>query len=615
MMIDKLARHLYKRNLGEDETYSIIDPMMFLDDIYVDLTLSKKIADEIYELYDAIDHMGEMIEGSAPVYMISEKQGEVKLFKSDIKKLPDYSDADGLDRVDNTSDAEKQPSEPFKKKWMQVYSEQLLPMYNQMVNDIYPYQLHVSGDGNTPLKNNPHRTLLSNGIYYGDDIIILDPDKFLHAQYLWDAIEKHNQDLSLMTHPVIQNITMPSIGGNPPGTLYQQIQALSDREDAFRDSMNPIIEGIVLDLIGIHNIDPNAHPYLHNRIREMYDSLSHLDDPVENPLYEYQRYKIDVYNPSITYTREYPSTKMIYTELKKIRSGVSFMDRSNIPAIVFSEQHRQVYIRDSRDMVSIIPINSMDPNSPKCKMYIDYNLTDFSSMAGERGPQFIILAKPPLIGWIEDMKTGWKIYKLNIDPKDHPFNITKATIDPKVLTDVELKSKYPNINSTHLSFSEYDVVIYHRRFREVYEVWHAIEPHMLIDTIVTTDPNYRNPETRVLFITTPANATTAKTTNIQMQSFDLSNTPVQSTPIPFGHADKVKTAVSEPVRGVETLYTHDEILQKWVSYGMTIDSLAIGPPGNINKMKVGMWMEPDNNWMALYTDGGKLSATLQELRH
>ena len=83
MLIDKLIRLLYREVPGKKDTYMIVYPKIYLDDIYTDFSLTEKTSVEVLRLANSIQNIRETInEGMAPVTSICGKTGEVKLLRS-----------------------------------------------------------------------------------------------------------------------------------------------------------------------------------------------------------------------------------------------------------------------------------------------------------------------------------------------------------------------------------------------------------------------------------------------------------------------------------------------------------------------------------------------------
>lgn len=465
MLIDKVFRHIFRNSLSGDSGVYIIYPSAFAYDIYEDLSLSKKTEDRIYDLKKRIDDMDEVIGSDAPVSSINGKTGDVKLFRSDINKFDD--DPYGLTNVDNTSDAEKPPSDPFKMVWDEAFSN-IKSQFDNMQSMINAYKKHVSADGGLPSKLNPHRTSLLSGIYYDGKVVVVDPNKFIRNQIVTDELNIHN--VSDFAHPNIQSITNLN-----SGSMIADITQLNDRYDAIQKHLLELTLQFINKIISEHNSDTSSHTVIGETIDRESDRLQTIHDPIQNDRFEYVARRVDDIDLNKEYNLEYPSVKGFDGIIFKIPKGVSFYDSAIIPNIIFDTNNRKIDVTTTSGSKHSIPVNG--GQTKKMTVFVNRTETSLGDISNTDKPIFVILSQSDLFGYKNENDASWNEFKIKIDIRHDPLVVSNVEYTEDILTKEEYDKLFPNVSLTGLFFSNEGVFINHRRTissGDTFKTWHPL---------------------------------------------------------------------------------------------------------------------------------------------
>lgn len=473
MILGKIKSRLYRKEIGDDSSYVVIDPTMFVEDVYTDESLDRKVIDEINEINRIIVDMDGFLVDNAPVRSIMGRTGDVKLYADDI----------GLGLVDNTSDLDKKPSRRFMGYWVPIYQEQIADPYWELSNQIYSYRIHISGYNNSPLINNPHNVKLETGVYWQGRLIRLDPDDFVPLRLLAELIKVHNENP--YSHTELRKIA------NDMMDLADLLKVeVGDKTKESGDNLAKYLK----DQIDDHNESTGSHPYISDQIQKMKDSLLILDDPdYENPKYTYRRYFLhesEIVDGQTYLPQNYGSMRYLSTKMLEItRNSVVFTTSRHVPSIT---------LLPSKCEIDIVPTGG-DVNAPiKFKinskpgaflgMYLKIDPTgkDFNPSVSKNGNVgFSILSSLNRFGYIHAVEdpdgplNSWTPWDLKIPiPYIQPV-VTAATYSKKPLSSAQINSRFPGLRHCCLVFSDNSVGIYYKNYwgkPESMRTWDVTKP-------------------------------------------------------------------------------------------------------------------------------------------
>lgn len=465
MLIDRQSIHLFRESLSGPDSGYIIYPPSFLSDIFDDFSFSKKTEDRIYELRDKIDSMDEVIGLDAPVSSINGKINDIKLDKSDLKRFD--NDQSGLNKVDNTRDIDKLPSVPFKIEWEKMFAS-TIKKFENMNSLLDIFRKHVSADGGSPTKLNPHRTsLLNSGIYYNNQLIKIDPNTFIRNSIVRDELLAHNQ--SEYAHPNIQKFIHQS-----QGTLVIDTNKLSNKYNVLIKKIDTSASNIIDDEIVKHVSDMNSHMIILDTIIRENNRLQTIHVAKENDRYEYVSHKINSIDRNLNYTREYPSIKAINNIISKISKGVSFYDQNITPHIIFDIIKQNITVKCSNGNMKNISVPGYSVNQYHMNLFVDRVAMSFHDINIDNIPIFGILSSPGIIGYKNESDSSWNEYILKLKQKHDPLIISAVRYTNELLSKSEYDKMFPEVSLTGLFFSPDGVFINRKKTfssSENYKVW------------------------------------------------------------------------------------------------------------------------------------------------
>lgn len=515
MLIDKISRHLYRKNL-DDDSYTIIDPIMYLDDVYTDLTLQESISKELQELYDKIISLDTVITTGAPVTSVANKTGGVVLTKADI--IP------SLSYVDNVPDTEKQPSSYLRKLVDQKHDE-IYADYQNILDDVVDYKNHVTWENGSPRTDNPHKVRLPQ--VYFDDMMCGLETKQLISKLSFDKI-------SIQPHNISQESHQPIIDFER--TISNDLDSLVSESSNIVPTIVNVVHEQTPPILQEHNNDPTSHDQYLNNIQRLETRLQDVYKVQENEWMEYIKYRLENIDLDGSYTREYPSFRCAYNIFSGLPKGCEFGDISLSPHIVFQRSPDQVDIKTTDGQSHIVPLNTITSSVPQYWMNVDRQSQDISQVQPLRAPTFIILTIPSIMAWMNSSDSTFQQFGLNLNPRHHSFVMTYVDYTSKLLTFDEYSQKYPFVSRTGVYFAPTGVAIDHRKtYNTSVRRYTWLIPNQSNNMDITDNRDYRNPKTRVLnlFQNNPTGEL-VQSTRLLAQCFGFNSIPVQNNPIPIG---------------------------------------------------------------------------------
>lgn len=554
MLIDKLEGHFTRRNLGEEETYSIIDPMAFLDDIYTNLSLKEKIEPTIRVLYDDIVNMDGYIAAQAPVITISGQSGNIRLRKSDIKMTVNGTD-DGLSNVDNTPDLSKPASKFLMDRWEKdKIPNYIMPGYNIMRSWVDPYVLHITGYQNGPLRGNPHRVTLASGIYYTDkdgveSIVTVLPQSFLHngdpiGILLKKWIDEHNIDVNpLVCHVPIWSRVRTSIGVEPNGDVRQNAINFNIRLTTY-DTGNTLdlrIRDYATPSVTLHeNNQLDSHQNYRDAIIDMIDDPHVVySDTSERVMYEYLSWKrqVNLLTTMAEYTKEYPTTLSVLRAILERKPGLT---TNNSVGQLISDFAKAPYLHLDNPGQKMTLLTS---NNTMHSWYWPARLTPwFLGLDNDNenvsditlsGPVFRVFAKPNILAWKNSNQgdaVAWNQFQLAMGPPVDKRNMTIVKYYDYTPLPANFKGiiddEFPTIWSAIL-IAPYSIILRQKGYNifgvqtgDRYNATLTIKDRKKIDGLLFQTAYSVNHDRRIFVLNTPSNAASADTVNVIGSSYD-----------------------------------------------------------------------------------------------
>ena len=530
--------------------------MMYLNDIYVDESLTEKLAGNLQDLHDKIIGMTNSLNKEAPVRSVNGKRGDVLLTKADF----------GLGNVDNTSDMDKPVSNPFKSYVDSEYQSKIKEKYDDMNSNLAPYQFHIIGNAGFPITNNPHVVLLKNGIYHNGELIYLDPATFVDPSVVADNINTHNEDRSAHT------ILMKLVDRN--SSTYRAIIQLEDKISDFLVTMTDQVRDVIDAPLSAHNTNNNSHQALLDSINKQFLRISEIGRADESPYYEYPRRKKTSISLTDRYTDEYPAVNALKifdnirstnltTELTPIRPQKIVFDtnRSTIIFIYYDPDADPVddsdnnfdggdgrIIDDPYTVKSFQVSNSFDIMYPTLALLGSaYDVSDIPDQYIGLESMIFILGMSNTIAWknynydtmhIDD---NWGKFVLKLGPDPDPRILTQVEYTESSLNESQIISLYPQCTMCGIYFNKYLINVYCRPKGSFYTFRQQYIPKWMVqtidihseDSVSSSNMSYRNPDNRVINI---GYCGSGKNPNLQIQSFDLNNEASTENPIKIGQS-------------------------------------------------------------------------------
>lgn len=476
MILDKMKSRLYRKEIGDDSSYVVIDPTMFVEDIFTDESLNKKVIDEINEINRIIVDMDGFLIDNAPVKTIMGRTGDVKLYADDI----------GLGLVNNTSDLGKKPSRKFMGYWVPIYQEQISDPYWELSNQIYSYRIHISGYNNSPLINNPHNVKLETGVYWQGRLVRLNPEDFVPLKLLAELIKLHNEnpyshtDLRKLANDMMDRSDLIKTG-------------ITDKT---KESSQHLQEYLDNQLMIVHENDTNSHPYIFSQIQKMKDSLLILDDPeYENPKYTYRRYFLhenEIVDFQKYLPQNYGSMRYLCTKMKEIsKNSVTFSTGRHVPSVLLLPSKCEIdIVPTGGDMANPVrfKINSKPGAFSGMYLKIDPTGKTFNpSVRNNRNAGFSILGSLNQFGYIhavdpeepEGVFNEWTPWNLLIPISHVQSAVTAVTYNSTPLSSAQINNRHPGLRHCCLVFSDNSVGIYYKNYfgnPESMRTWNITKP-------------------------------------------------------------------------------------------------------------------------------------------